>query len=518
MIRNESTNNMTTTVRLKHQDKQKPTEARKVVELAYCKFNVPFTRIFSTSEGYKVICRNEQDADKILSKEAKEELQKIGLIVITPPETKARRSIIIRRLDQIIGSNSPEDIKHELEKENEWLKIEEVVKIKNYTHILKIRLEETTMVQKAQQQGILAYNMAISPNQIEKENYYHILTCFNCYQLEEHLTKDCPYTDQKICSECSETGHTFKDCRNTEKSCINCKRHGNQANHRTLAMSCPLRKKIIADKQNETRNTTMNKEENTYAAIARRAVAEVRQTESTTQLNLSDYKHTKILISIMHAHVLNLCNPGTYQAELNKMLAKNELPTMWFPDNPDSGKLLGATMQNNLENGDNETSTIDEDTFTSMESKTTPVQPNRDPRLAPRHQETGTTPKSIPRSKSRDRQASETTRDSFSEGTIYPESAQEIGLKIYVTGKTIVPTMDPHIEHVIEQIQTGTYKWTYINSQYEEDMIKYLLTRGKIRVTKNDFKKVDEGSFRRVRNGLNTRSPPQDTRRTKKHL
>lgn len=198
-------------IRLKHKDKQNPTEARKVVELAFGKFNVPFTRIFTTNEGFKVICRNENDADKILGNEAKGEIEKIGLQIIVPPETKARRSIILRQLDQIIGSNTPDDIKTEMERENDWLKIEEVIKMKNYTHILKLRLEETSMVEKAKQRGILAYNMAISPSQIEQETYVHIKTCFKCFQMEDHITTDCPYTDLKICSECSETGHTFRE-------------------------------------------------------------------------------------------------------------------------------------------------------------------------------------------------------------------------------------------------------------------------------------------------------------------
>lgn len=479
-------------IRLKHQDKQNQTEARNVVELAYGKFNVPFTRIFATNEGYKVICRNENDADKILGKEAKKELEKLGLQVIVPPETKARRSIILRHLDQIIGTNTPEDIKAEIERENNWLKIEEVIKIKDYTHILKLRLEETSMVDKAQQQGILAYNMAISPTQIEQETYVHIKTCFNCYQMEDHITKECPFTDLKICSECSETGHTYRECRNPEKACINCKSHGYQANHRTLAMSCPMRKKIISNKLNETKNN--DKEQNTYAAIAKRAVAEAKQTESPTQINLSELKHTKILISIMHAHVMNLCNPGTYESELNKMLEKNKLPSMWFPENPDSSRLLGATYQTQ-ENTINETSCTETNTVTS-------------------------TPKTRIRSQSRTRNTSEQTMDQYHtpREAEYPENAPEIGLKIHLTGKQWVPTKDPHIEYILEQIQHGNFKWTYTDTEYEEDTIKRLLTQQKIKITKNDFKRIDEGSFRKIRNGLNVRSPIQDIRKTKKHI
>lgn len=510
---------MPSIVRFKHLDRLHPTEPRKVVELAYGKFNVPFTRIFNTNEGFKVICRSEQDADKILSKDAQVELEKIGLQVIVPPETKARRSILLRQLDQLIGQNSPEDIKDEIERENDWIKIEEVVKMKNYTHILKLRLEETIMVEKAKRQGILAYNMSISPSQIEVENYVHIRSCYKCYKMEDHLTKDCPHTDLKICSECAETGHTYKDCRNTEKACINCKNRGNPASHRTLAMSCPLRKAIVSDKLKEQKTSDLNKDENTYAAIARRAVAEVRQAETTTQINLSEYKHTKILISIMHAHVMNLCNPGSYHKELNKMLEKNELPTMWFPENPDSGKLLGATMdqtqQDNMDTDSSKTYNTAEDPVNTemvVEQHKTKDHVNRDPRLEhrSRNQDSGTIPKTKSISQSRNRNTSDRTE------TTYPESAQEIGLKIHLTGKTIVPTMDPHAEFVLEQIQSGAYKWTYTDSRYDEDIIRQLLAMKMIKISKHDFKRTDEGSYRKIRNGLNIRSPLQETRKSKK--
>lgn len=500
-------------IRLKHLDKQHPVEARKVVELAYGKFNVPFTRIFATNEGFKVICRNETDADKILGKDVKPELEKIGLQVIVPPETNARRSIILRQLDHIIGENTPDDIKEELERENSWIKIEEVIKMKNYTHILKLRLEETAMVDKAQQQGILAYNMAISPSQIERENYVHIKTCFNCYQMEDHLTKDCPHTNIKICSECSELGHIYRECKSTEKKCINCKNRGYQDNHRTLAMSCPLRKKIIVDKTNKNKNKVANTEHNTYAAIARRAVAEAKNTESLTQINLSDCKHTKILISIMHAHVMNMCNPGTYQAELNKMLEKNELPTMWFPENPDSGKLLGATYAPQ-ENDTEETNVVEQKETETLVQKT---HTNRDPRLENR-KDTGTIPKSRERSRSKARALPEQQTEQYHtpKGGESPQSAQDLGLKIHLTGKHIVPTMDPHMEFVLEQINQGNYKWTYTNTKYDEDLIKHLMTVNKIKVSKHDFKRTDEGSFRKIRNGLNVRSPIQEYRKTKK--
>lgn len=510
---------MTPTIRLKHLENVNACNKQDLARLAYGTLNVPFTRIFNTYEGFKVLCRSEDDADKVLSNEAAVELKKIGLQVLVPFEMNIKRSIFIKRLDHIIGERLPEEIKNELEKENKWAKITEVTKIKNYTNMLKIRFQDTKMAEKARQRGLLAYNLAISPDQIEQEEFVNITTCYTCYELDNHQTKECPHTNLTICSECGDQGHTFKTCESTVKRCINCAKINQPANHRTLAMACPFRKKIIREKLEESKRRAETCNNKTYAEIAKRAAEQVRLPETTTQINLNEVKHTKILISIMHAHILNLTNPGTYQIELNTMLQKNNLPTMWFPENPDSGKLLGATFTETAETPANPQSQSNtEDIEQAAHDTQTPQQYNRDPRLGGREQKHETRTRQRSRSNNIPRAEQETPQEAFSTPTesTYPERAEDIGLKICVTGKHIMPTQNPHIEYIRQHIQKGEFKWTYTNTRFGEDIIRHLISTDKIQITKHDFKRVDEGTFRKTRNGLTNRSPPEDTRRTKK--
>lgn len=174
--------------------------------------------MFNTYEGFKVLCRNEEDADKNLSNEASVELEKIGLQVMVPYEMKIKRSIFIKKLDHIFGEHSLEEIIDEIEKENKWSKITEITKIKNNTNILKIRFQDIKMAEKPRQRGLLAFNFAISPEQIEQEEFVNITTCYNCYELDDHQTKYCPHSNLTICSECGEQGHTFKNCENAVKN------------------------------------------------------------------------------------------------------------------------------------------------------------------------------------------------------------------------------------------------------------------------------------------------------------
>ncbi|KAG7177220.1 hypothetical protein Hamer_G000486 [Homarus americanus] len=44
---------------------------------------------------------------------------------------------------------------------------------------------------------------------------------------------------------------------------------------------------------------------------------------------------------------MNTENPGTFETEMNKMLKRNNLPTMSFPDNPASESVLQVTRLTN---------------------------------------------------------------------------------------------------------------------------------------------------------------------------
>ena len=48
------------------------------------------------------------------------------------------------------------------------------------------------------------------------------------YKYEDHTTSDCPQKDVKVCSNCAETGHTYRECQNCQnakaRTCVNCTR------------------------------------------------------------------------------------------------------------------------------------------------------------------------------------------------------------------------------------------------------------------------------------------------------
>lgn len=96
--------------------------------------------------------------------------------------------------------------------------------------------------------------MSVNPAQVEREQFVSIQTCFICYQFEDHATKDCPDATARHCPECARHGHTWSECKATYKQCLNYTKRGFQnQGHRTLAMSCPIKKQIMAKKREEVK-------------------------------------------------------------------------------------------------------------------------------------------------------------------------------------------------------------------------------------------------------------------------
>ena len=103
-----------------------------------------------------------------------------------------------------------------------------------------------------------------------------------------------------------------------------------------MAMKCPKRKEIIKNKRDEV------KDNKSYSqAVKTNTNTAVTNTATPVDKEI----HTKIFTCIMHAHVMNMAEPGTYAIELNKILKLNNLPCINAPQNPPSKKIFTTVTQ-----------------------------------------------------------------------------------------------------------------------------------------------------------------------------
>lgn len=114
-----------------------------------------------------------------------------------------------------------------------------------------------------------------------------------------------------MCSECADSGHTFTDCPNKDSpKCLEC-----SGDHRTLASKCPVRKQLIKNirEERDKKKETFERENRTYCAVTQlsQALPKLQKPESPV-LNLTTDVSFKVLTIIIHAHLMNIAQPGTF--------------------------------------------------------------------------------------------------------------------------------------------------------------------------------------------------------------
>ena len=110
--------------------------------------------------------------------------------------------------------------------------------------------------------------------------------------------------------------------------------HELQRPHRNLAMACPSKRKKMEEKKINLRQEKERASETSYAGVA------AATSSQTTKIQLSGVIYQKILACMIHAHLVNMGSPGTYQAKLNQLFEAKGLATIKVLTNPDSSKIF----------------------------------------------------------------------------------------------------------------------------------------------------------------------------------
>ena len=238
---------------LKYQDDNGTKPTRKEVEkVIFSNLQINVTRLTSIVAGFLV--RTDQVQHLDLFAQHREDFNKIKLTVVISKHIEAQKTLIIRRIDDSLLQAPPEAIKKEIIRNERKLfssqEIHQVIKVNGNARLIKIVCTTHSAAERISKKGFTAFNYRVTPNQISRDNFVSLLTCFRCYSLNEHSTKDCTSTEVQ-CSNCAEFGHNHKNCQSSIIKCINCFRNGNPHNHHTLAFKCPHRKNIIQEMTKE---------------------------------------------------------------------------------------------------------------------------------------------------------------------------------------------------------------------------------------------------------------------------
>lgn len=272
--------------------------------------------------------------------------------------------------------------------------------------------------------------------------------CMKCYKLNEHQTKHCKSTTV-ICSDCSEVGHNWTDCKTTAKRCLNC-----DGGHKTTAPQCPKRKEEankIRKQDTQKKNTGLS-----YSSVVKSTLPPIQN------LNIPSDSALKILTAIIHAHTINAANAGTYNTALNQMLTANNLPNMIFPDDPPSSKFLNNQLQHAAASAAQEETTV-----------TQPI-------IQPNNNQESTKEQSPPlKRKKRDPRENTSTN---------------LGIKIYI---------DPRISYntpktATRKLPINKFLFTYTTKEYGGDDLLDLLNSNRILIKPEDIQTPDIVNYKKL--------------------
>ena len=442
-----------------------------VFETLMLHLNVPLIGLKPTKIGYLAITEHQNEIDKILDRKGKEKLSSIGLEARLPIKLKAERSIICRKIDSSVGEMTKEQLKSEINQKNRQIEVVEITKFGSYTHLFKIELQTIEQAQHVLQNGFLCFNTKIASHQLEKEEFTDILICFNCYQLEEHTSTNCPNKETIVCSECT-GNHNFKDCRAEFKKCLNC-----GGPHRTMAMACPKKKEIIRKKRNMAKQKEQDQKEQTYARVAEKTIEKInKQTKRTeeTQTALESIGLTAVIM-IMDAHIHNIIEPGSYSSRLNQTLAKNNIQPIEL-ETPQSEKLLDHQIIG--------------ETIQAMSEREEKLD-----RLKKIGKHLGAESDS----------SDEESTDEMPHASI---EAKEFQTKIFAL-ETKVPNRTLNPSSIKTYFKLGHIKYQIASPNISADHIESLINQEKLYSKKDNTAFLPESEYKKIRNGHSNRSPPE---------
>lgn len=477
-------------VRIRSNNSKDPNRKLQLLQLL-SENEIYVNRIIVATEAFIIITNEESDLDRLFNGVTDRYLQNSGFTPVMPPELKAKRSIIIFNVDSHIYNNEVEEMISEIMDKNAYTnnQVTDLLKIPR-TKMIKITFTRTSIAKKATETGLRMFSMSIPTHQIEQDTHVEVKSCMRCYKIEDHNTSECPKPQEfKICLECGEEGHIWRDCSSEIKKCINCK-----GEHRTLAMKCELRKEVIKQKRKERKEATT-----TYSNITKRNTNIQQTTHYTEVPTISPSTHTLSYDCFMYAHIVNVGNPGSFQVEVNNMRKMNNLPPIKTPDNPPSAAILNVMAKH----------TDMHITKGAEERESNTEQAN----IANAREEEEMD--EIIETRSNIAQQLETTEIlqetmSMQGKRRYMTRGEEIGLMIYTKQSEGFPKKEEFTRQVlVAGLQNRKYKYTYANENLTEEEVIKMIENKSIEVTAHCFARVDASTFGKIRSGLiEEKTPP----------
>ena len=311
-----------------------PMSADEVLQRIFSLTQVPLVRCVKVHAGYKVFVSHASQLSPFLSADGQKKLKSAGFRPVLSPETKARCTVVAKKVDRTVTTRTSEDILKDVAARND-VTVEDVYMPPN-TRIVKIRCMSPEEAQKLLKNGIRMFHTSVPAYNLESESYIDIPQCYKCYRYD-HLKSACDKPQR--CSRCGEEGHFFVGCIK-EIKCCNC-----GGSHTAVSGACPEKKKLLRDGRQQLKNSTYttitqastlpSKQQpstsRTYTSAASSGIP-VRAATTTTTMN-TPTTDTQKIVTILHTSlILSKYNTRTFIKLAKQLLQRNGMPDIEIPE------------------------------------------------------------------------------------------------------------------------------------------------------------------------------------------
>ena len=361
------------------------------------RIKIDIVKIKPTEKGIKITTSEQKGIENLQRNDIKLKLkQHLNLTFQPSKERLAQHTLTIRPFNRTIFDFSDEQIIAGVRSSVFFTEEPNITIWKNKdVKLIKLTFNRLSHAESVKNAGFTVGSWRIPSYNIRYAQYFPILMCMRCFEFESHPTKECKIKHD-ICSECASTNHTYRNCpRPSPPKCVNCTKKGLNADHRTLANTCPEKRRILQRKRQEKAEEEEDKKTKEHLPMAK-AVSKLivkhstvpaglstswanaasknlapkkQQTSAATQplpatapeknrKSKSNSLLKQILVCTINAHLHNKTYPGTYNEKLNYLLQKNEIPYTEVGNGWDSSAILEALENDLVEMEDVEEETI----------------------------------------------------------------------------------------------------------------------------------------------------------------
>ena len=219
--------------------------------------------IHNTNQFSIIVLDSEAEGSKLLQPEIINALEPFHLKPVPSQAYSSSKAIFVTKLGQHVLRSSQDAILQDINTHNEH-KARAVFVLQNrrlgIPSTLKVLYNDPQTVEYVVKRGIKIFDLAISPENIRREEHVELTQCYRCFSFC-HNTKSCTSPVQK-CSICAEYHH-YKSCNRQRTRCALC-----DGPHQATFVRCPIRLLTIANRNEETaRSASVSSHAPTTSAV-----------------------------------------------------------------------------------------------------------------------------------------------------------------------------------------------------------------------------------------------------------